>query len=278
MKSKNILHISFLAALALLAFCSSLHAQNGTEVSLKIDFVAWGDTIKGLKITTGGKSTPVTAEGFEYSKAVSYSGSNILELSIGAVPKGTPSDGTPLPPPVAPAPVAPAPPADPNVKLNELDKRRIKDPSIVALALLPTNSKRVTVLLAPGTKEGTYNAVVIDDDPTKLPLGKLRVHNLTSIPISVRCNNEKAATELKLKQTTMATPVNGVVIYELAYKQDSQWQIQENNLVRMEANEQAQLLILKSDSAYFATSDGSRGGFLQSIVLRRGAKDLADAP
>jgi hypothetical protein len=269
MKSKNLLHTSVLAALALLAFCTSLYAQTaapaGTEVSLKIDVVAWGDTIKGLKITTAGKSTPVTAEGFEYSKAVSYSGSNVLELSIGATANAAPGA----------APVAPTPPTDPNAKLSELDKRRIKDPSIVALALLPSNSKRVTVLLAPGPK-GTYNAVVIDDDPTKLPLGKLRVHNLTSIPISIRCNNAKTGTELQLKQTTIASPVEGAVIYELAYKQDNQWQIQENNLVRLAGNEQAQLIILKSDSAYFTSADGSRGGFLQSIVLRRGPKDFAD--
>lgn len=268
MKSKTLLHTTFLAALALLAFCSLSNAQGsaaaGTQVTLKIDVVSWGETIKGLKITTGGKSTPVTAEGFEYTKPVAYAGSNILELSIGATANGA---TTP--------PAAPTPPADPNAKLGELEKRRIKDPSIVALALLPSNSKRVTILLAPGAN-GTYNAFVIDDDPGKLPLGKLRVHNLTSIPISIRCNNAKAATELQLKQTTIASPVDGAVVYELAYKQDKQWQIQENNLVRLGPDEQAQLLILKSDSPYFTSADGSRGGFLQSVVLRRGPKDFGD--
>jgi hypothetical protein len=265
MKS-NLFRTAFLVVIALLPFHAFLSAQDaapaGTNVSLKIDFIAWGDDgIKDLRISTDGKNTPVSAAAFEYSKAVSYSGSNILQLSQGAVPQGTPATV--------------APPADGAAKLSELDKRRLKDPSIVALALLPSNSKRVTILLVPADK-GTYNTFVIDDDPLKLPLGTLRIHNLCPFPIAMRCNG-KAPVELKLKQTTTATPVDKVVSYELGYKEAGNWVVQEKNIVRVDEKEQTQFIVLKSDASHFTSSDGSRGGFLQTVTLRRSAKEMVDS-
>lgn len=262
----NTIRTTLLVAIALLPFCAFLSAQDaapaGTNVALKIDIIAWGEAgIKDLRISTDGKNTPVTAAAFEYTKAVSYSGSNILQLSQGSATQKTSA--------------AAAPPAEGAAKLNELEKRRLKDPSIVALALLPSNSKRVTVLLVPADK-GTYNTFVIDDDPSKLPLGQLRIHNLCPFPIAMRCNG-KAPVELKLKQTTVAAPVDNVVSYELGYKEAGSWVVQEKNVIRVDEKEQTQFIVLKSDASYFTSSDGSRGGFLQTVTLRRNAKEFVES-
>jgi hypothetical protein len=225
-------------ALALLSFVPSACAQEptaaGTTVSLKLDIIAWGDAIEGLRITTGGKAIPVRAEAFEYSEAVSYNGSIVLEISKTQA-------GAPSTPPQATSDIKP--------QADELEKRRVKNPSIVALALLPSNSKRATVLVAPGAN-GTYQTYVIDDDPSKLPPGNLRIHNQSSIPIAIRCNS-KINSKLKLRESVVVKPVDQVVVYELD-------------------TDQVQMVILQSDADFFTSSDGSRGGFLQTVVLRRG--------
>ncbi|MCH1922483.1 hypothetical protein L9G15_24040, partial [Shewanella sp. A3A] len=77
----------------------------------------------------------------------------------------------------------------------ELKARREKEPTLVALAKLPAGSRRATVLIAPAS-EGTYQTFVIDDDPTKLPLGQLRILNYSPVKIAMRCNG-KASKEMK---------------------------------------------------------------------------------
>lgn len=238
------------------------------NVSMKLDVVAWGDNIQGLRIKSGGKEIPLTAIAFEYSKAVAYSGANILEIMQG--PGAAPAANSYATPDAK----APATPADPKAPLSELDKRRKDNPAIVALAYLPAGSTRVTVLIAPAAG-GTYQTCVIDDDPTKLPLGKLRIHNYCSIPIAVRCNRKETA-ELKTKEAAVVSPMDDNVIYELAYRKDDKWKMQENNIIKVEPTEQVQLVVLKSDASFFASGDGSRGGFLQTVLLRRGKKQMTD--
>ena len=262
-----------------LAHAPLAHAQTPAPaaVAMKIDLVAWGEAIEGLRINAGGKDVPVTALAFEYSKAVTYAGSNILEISKGPVtaaanPAAPPPEHAPAvePPDQAPAAKPPDQAGAAKSPLSELDKRRLKAPDLVALALLPADSTRVTVLIAPGAN-GTYQTQVIEDDPSKLPAGRLRIHNYSSIPIAVRCNLQ-GAVELKPHQSTVVAPAAQGVIYELAYLQDRKWEMQENNRIRVSAAEQVQLVILQSDAGYFASTDGSRGGFLQTVVLRRNPK------
>jgi hypothetical protein len=253
-------------------------APEAVKVAMKIDLVAWGDTIEGLRINADGKDLKVTALAFEYSKAVAYAGSNILEIfrdapTAAANPGAPPAAKLPAPPGAPPA----AKPPDPQVAVpgppGELAKRRLKTPDLVALALLPVGSTRVTVLIAPGAN-GTYQTQVIDDDPSKLPTGRLRIHNYSPIPIAIRCNRQDTV-ELKLHQSTVVAPVDQGVIYELAYQKDGKWEMQENNMIRVAAAEQVQLVVLQSDAGYFASSDGSRGGYLQTVVLRRNPKQAS---
>lgn len=268
MKSK-IMNILRLLAFTTLTLLSAVHGQSPAEskVSLKIDLVSWGEDIPGLTI----KKEEVSALAFRYSKTIRYSGSQVLEISQ--------TPGAKLPElemsaeekelmKKLPAPVEPAvKPVDPAEIPPEILARRKENPNLVALAMIPANSTRVTVLLAPG-KGGTFQTYVIDDDPTKLPFGKLRIHNYSAIPIALRCNGTELK-ELKTREAMYVSPVQEQVIYELAYKKDNEWQIQENNLLPINADEQSQMIILQSDANFFTSGDGSRGGYLQTVVLKR---------
>jgi len=305
MKSNTFLALLPIAACLWSALPAS--AQKATqEVSMKIDVVAWGETITGLTIKSNKAGTPVTALAFRYSKPVTYSGPNILEIS--QTPEGAALPGAPAaahgtaPRTAAPHATAPTtdaatatptatPPADPPTDAAPADApadatpadaaaqipaallaRRKDNPNLVALALLPPDSKHVTVLLAPAAA-GTFLAYVLDDDPSKLPFGRMRIHNLSPHFIAMRCNNATVS-KLHTKDTVVVAPKNREVIYELAYQKDGEWVEQENNLATVKDDEQVQLVVLQSNATFFASTDGSRAGFLQTVVLRRNKNDL----
>ena len=259
--------------LAGLALASPLLAQRA-DVSLKLDVVAWGDEIRGLSLKPG-DAGGITALPFRYSEPVTYSGPPIMEIF-----RTGDGDAKNLPAPTAddkkhqlhPLPVEPAnaisPDGQPKSALAlELDKRRAKQPSLVALAPIPAGCTRATVLLAP-VGNGTYQAYVIDDDPTKLPLGEVRVHNLSTDEIAVRCNSGVSKT-LKTRDAFVAKAPDGYFIYELTYLQDGEWKYQENNVIPIRPTDQSQVIVLSSDNAFFRSGDGSKNGFLQIVTLRR---------
>lgn len=223
---------------------------------MKIDLVAWGETITGLTFKSGSHSAPVTALAFRYSKPIAYSGPGILEISR------APGSSSPEVTAAATAQILPA-----------ITARRKDNPNLVALAILPAESKHVTVLLAPAAA-GTYVAYVLDDDPSKLPLGRLRIHNLSPHLIAMRCNNT-VTTKLQPKQAVVVEPKKREVIYELAYQKDGAWVDQENNIATVREDEQAQLIVLQSEAEFFTSNDGGRAGFLQTVILRRNKNSIA---
>ena len=231
------------------------------QVSIKADLVSWGEDIPGLTLKSGGKGEPVTALAFRYSKPVHYSGPEVMEIHQD------------------PAIAAKATAASQNTAAipAELLERRKKEPTLVALAKLPANSRRVTVLIAPASS-GTYQTYVIDDDPTKLPLGELRILNYSPVKIAMRCNG-RAVNEMKTKDSMVVPPKqDGQVVYELAYDNKGKWKMQENNLLTVNPKEQVQLIVLKSDADFFTNSDGGRSGFLQKVVLRRPSEEAGETP
>jgi hypothetical protein len=264
---------SGLLAVILTAFAQ---AQEAT-VSMKIDLVSWGDAIKGLSLKTAESKGGLTAQSFRYSQPVSYSGPAILEIY-----RGGSGAEEPVPEPTADDlahQLMPLPPVDEKVEAGdkklektglalELEKRRKKAPTLVSLAALPSGCSRATVLLAPADGE-TYTSYVIDDDPSKLPPGQLRIHNLSPLEILVRCNG-KQQKELKTRESFISPAENQQIIYELAYKAGDEWKMQENNIIPIRENEQTQMMILKSKNSFFQSTDGSSGGFLQIVTLRRG--------
>lgn len=243
---------------------------------MKIDLVAWGDAIGGLSVKDAQANGELVAMAFQYSKPVNYSGPAIMEIyksgNGGLPPRPEPSEddklhqSMPLRLEDVPADKAQEAAAKTPLAL-ELEKRRKEKPTLVALAQLPANCRRATVLLAPAAGD-TFIAYVIDDDPTKLPMGQLRVHNLSPYPIAVRCNGDNAK-EMKTRDTKVVPITNQQCIYEIACKDTEEWRILENNIIPVRQNEQTQMIILKSKNQYFLSSDGSSGGFLQTVILRR---------
>jgi len=252
-------------------------ASDGSpQVALKIDLVSWGDDITGLSLKPG-QSKTVTALGFRYSTPVEYSGSVLMEVhrsSTGESPKTAAPSADDLAHELHPLLAPDSNPAagdaaKPKTGLMlELQKRREKDPSLVALAPLPASGcRRATVLLVP-SEGSTFIAYVIDDDPSKLPLGQLRVHNLSSLTIAMRCDG-KLNRELKPRESFIAPVQNQQMIYELAYKVGEEWMTQESNIIPVRGSEQTQMIILRSDNKFFTSTDGSKAGFLQIVTLRR---------
>lgn len=241
---------------------------------MKLDIVAWGNDIGGLSLQSDKGDGSILARAFTYSEPVTYRGPRVLEIhqtgsaQVTETPAtSTPEDeahqSIPLPPEELPATgegeATPIP--------EELAKRREDKPTLVALAALPTNSRRATILLAPAA-EGCFRAYVIDDDPSKLPTGSLRVHNLAPLPIALQFPDGKTR-EMASGKTLLIDAPQGYLSYRLAYKNEGEWTVQENNMIPVPEDRQTQMIILRSDNQFFLSSDGTRGGFLQSVTLSR---------
>jgi len=260
---------------------ASLQVLRGADVAMKIDFVAWGNEIRGLSLKPSSSKSDITALGFRYSKPIAYSGPVIMAIyqsgSGAAVQPAKPSDedlAHELHPLVAGEQTGSDKPIGPKQGLAlELENRRKKEPTLVALAALPGGTCcRATVLLGPADA-GTYIAYVIDDDPDKLPVGQVRIHNLSPFPIAMRCNGSPPK-ELKTRDSIIVPPKNEQLFYDLAYKQGDKWRMQENNVIPIRPKEQAQMIILRSNNSYFLSTDGASGGFLQIVTLRRDPQAL----
>lgn len=265
---------ALLLMLSLTGTTGLLSAQEAA-VSMKIDLVSWGDAIGGLSLKEPESNGVLVAMPFQYSNAVNYSGPQVMEIhksgNGGTTPKVEASAEDKLHelmPLIVEEKKEDAEAKGKKSALQlELEKRRKEKPTLVALVPLPANCRRATVLLAPAS-EGTYLAYVIDDDPSKLPMGHLRIHNLSNYPVALRCNG-KEAKEMKTRETMLVAAPDQQCIYEIACKDTDEWRIIENNVIPVRANEQTQLIILKSKNQYFLSADGSAGGFLQSVILRR---------
>jgi len=262
-------------AILCLALVSAALPARG-DVSMKIDVVAWGDDIGGLSFKAGKKEGKITARAFIYSEPVKYSGPRVLEIhqsGNGRVEQETvPMSAEDKEHESKPLIIEKPKKGEGSAVPEELAKRRQKEPTLVALVLLPANTRRATVLLAPAA-EGTYQGYVIDDDPSRLPLGKLRVHNLSPHTIAMQFSGGQKK-ELKPRDTFLVEPSKGQTVYQLAYQDSDDWTVQENNIIPVRPDEQTQLIVLKSDNQYFLSADGAAGGHLQIVTLRRQSRPI----
>lgn len=239
--------------LALVSAPVAAFAQ-GDQVAMRLDIVGWGEEISGLALR-GSSGTTFTAHAFRYGKAQSYSGPAVLEIYQSAA--DAPAAAAVTPEELAKLPTA----------IKQVFERRKNSPGLVALASLPSGSKRATVLLMPAPG-GAYLTFVMDDDPSKLPVGRMRVHNLSPHPLAIRIG-DKDNHQIPLHGSCTVAPTNQEIFYELAYQQDEEWKMLENNLIAVADDEQTQMVVVKSDSEYFVSSNGSRTGYLQIVLLRR---------
>lgn len=148
-----------------------------------------------------------------------------------------------------------------------LAQAREKDPALAALVKLPVASRRVTILLAPGPDRSLVPHI-FNDDPARHPPGMVRIHNLSPHPVSLRTAAGKPL-ELEPGKSSLSPSSGETFAYELAYQTAGVWKTQENNLVSVRHNEQMHMVVLRSESSFFSSSDGSRGGFMQVAFLRR---------
>jgi len=238
---------------------------------MKLDIVAWGNSIGGLSFRAGETQGKITAEAFTYSEPVNYRGPRLLAIhqsgSSGASDVRGPGTAEDAEHESVPLVIEKKSSGEESAVPEALAKRREKEPTLVSLVPLPANSRRATVLLAPAA-EGTFTGYVIDDDPSQLPAGKLRVHNLSPHTIALQFGNGQKV-ELARGKTALAEAPGGQAIYRLAYLADGKWTIQENNILPVPENQQTQLIVLKSDNQFFLSTDGASGGYLQTVVLRR---------
>jgi len=256
---------------------------DAANVTMHIDFISWGEDIPGLEVRHGNRSIPAQALAFRYSEPIEYSGPRILALALGqgddkaakekseafeAWRLSQEAEGIDMPEAqLAPKEVL-------KVVAGEipkaLEEARKKDPSLAALVKLPNNSRRVTILLAPGPNRSLMPHV-FDDDPARQPAGMVRVHNFSSYPILLTTSDGKTR-GLKPGRNFLASAPKGTFAYELAYEINGVVKIQENNLVNVRPVELMHMVVLRSGSSFFSSSDGSRGGFMQTALLRRNAE------
>ncbi len=247
-----------------------LHAQE-EDVTMKIDFVAWGNTIPGLSLKPNDKDGAITAEAFRYTTPINYKGKQLMEIhqdtnikveDIKISDEDKLHESKPFIESAQTEEEA-APQTALGKKLMELKKEK---PTLVALVPLPTSS-HCTVLLAPIGK-GLYQGYVLEDDPNKLPAANVRITNLSPHHISMQCNALNAK-ELKPRESFIVPAKGGGIVYLLSYLENKKWVKQENNMLAVKPNEQVQLIILQSENQFFLSGDGSRSGFLQAVRLIR---------
>lgn len=242
---------------------------------MKIDFVAWGNDIGGLSLSADEKKEAFTARAFSYSDPVKYNGSKLLELhksgdgdvKVDLTPL-TDEEQENLSKPLIEEHAEDADAVKGEIP-KQLAKLREKDLTLVSLIRLPANTRRVTILLVPSV-QGTYIGYVIDDDPAKLPAGKLRVHNLSPYKISMQFKGGEKM-EMDARENFLVDAAQGHVSDQLAYRAEDKWKVQENNIIPVSNEEQTHLIVLKSRNGFFLSADGATGGFLQIVTLRRRA-------
>ena len=239
---------------------------------MKIDVVAWGDEIRGLSFKSGDKEGKIVARAFRYSEPVNYNGSRILKIhksgNGGETVERTVTEEDKEHESVPLQIVREKNDGDDSPVPKELAKLREEDPTLVSLVALPASARRVTVLLAPAA-EGTYKGYVINDDPSKLPVGRLRVHNLSPHTIAMQFSGGAGQKTMKSGDTVLVPAPQGHVAYRLAYEQGGEWAVQENNMIPVMPDEQTQMIVLRSDNQFFLSSDGASGGYLQTVTLSR---------
>jgi len=245
-----------------------VNGEEPEEVNMLIDVVAWGDDITGLYLgDPGSEAGAVHAHSFRYgSEPERYSGARWLAIYQ---PRANTQDQDAARPPQG----GDASGSSRRQVPLTLAERRVMEPSLVALVQLPRDARRATVLLSPAG-DGTYNGYVINDDPSRLPPGKLLVHNLSPHTIAMQFGNNKPAIieprgEYLFEDSQKYLPYR--LAYQIKYQPEeaNDWKIQGSNIMKLSADEQTQMLILRSDNQHFLSSSGARSGYLQKVILRR---------
>jgi len=259
----------------LLCSLSSLFAQNGdkkNQVKVRVDLVSLGENIPGLYLGKK-KDRIVNAQAFQYSMTLKYSGDSIIQISQGSSKQ---IEEQPMSEEDEKHALKPLTAKDlPEVETESSDKQleiisrlRKKNPNLVALARVPAGSRHITILLRPAANN-TFRTLVFNDDPTKMPYGEMKIHNFCKHPIAMKFANGKPAVIKSDKAYRLKPSKKQSVSYLLSYPKKKKWKKQESNIIRVTPDQQVRMIVLNSQSSFFQSASGARGGHLQIAILRR---------
>jgi len=248
-------------------------AQGGQNmVKVKVDLVSLGEAAHGLYLK-GKKGKTVTAKPFTYGQTIKYTGERIIEIHQGSSTSGQDVAMSEEDKEHALQPLTlkdlPAVKADGTDKYQQvIENMREESPSLVALASVPPNATHITILLTADINN-TFRTLVFNDDPSKLPYGRLSIHNFCKHPIGLKFKSSKPAVLKPDTDLVVRPSARQSVSYMLSYPKNGKWKVQESNLVRVKPDHQVRMIVLNSSSTFFKSGSGTRGGRLQIAVLRR---------
>ncbi|MFT6794634.1 MAG: hypothetical protein ACJAR1_002645 [Rubritalea sp.] len=254
----------------------SLYAQSQDQknkVKVRVDIISMSENIPGLYLGKK-KNKTVNALAFRYHETLKYNGNRVIQISQGSTKDTEPQfevskeDEKDALKPLT-AKELPKIEADKESELlKTITKLREKNPDLVALATVPPGSRQITILLIPAG-DNIYSTLVFDDDPSKMPYSKMKIHNFCKHRISMKFSNAKPAIIKPGKMYMVDPKGKQTVSYLLSYPKKKKWKPQESNIIRVTKNQQVRMIILSSKSSFFKSSSGARGGHLQVAVLRR---------
>lgn len=277
--------------ITLMSSSSVIAQDNQARVRCIVDVVSIGAEIKGLTLESGSRKPSVLAKSFLYSHSVKYNGPRVMEITKSGGANVVEEAVDLEKHPDAAIPLAPRKNKKgvlvPQKKtfIKAIMERRKKTPDLVALAVIPANAKRVTVLMAPAA-EGTYRTYVFSDNPESLPFGRARILNLCPHPIALKLQgSEKAMILGKYKSKDNIKPINKYVRYNLAYPYKNKrtgkggFKSQGSYMERIAAEDQVQIIVVRSSADFFqSSSGGGSGSTMQLAILRRNKNQARVSP
>lgn len=133
------------------------------------------------------------------------------------------------------------------------DKDGRLQPVEAGKVMLPTAGGRVLLLLVPGA--GTdYTMGAVADGAGALPLGKTRIYNATTIPLSVLCNNTQKVLLKPFEAETIDSKDGGIVA-NVSMQQDGQWKSAVSNIYLVGKDQKLNLFLLSSYTHTIVSAD-----------------------
>jgi hypothetical protein len=216
----------------LVAALGLTRAVASEHVNVQFTVVGWGTTIPELLYRTDGKDVKFAVPLFQRSRLKRYSGDAVLEFQE---------------------------------KQPSQDGKGSRNVTVASLALRK-DQKKVLILLAKDATPGRYRAMALPDDSQAVPAGTARIFNFSQTQLAVRINR-KTTISLAPKEQTSAGPENGVLLLDVARRDDLGWKPVLNNYFPINTEEGVTVFLLDGGGRYF-TDEIGRSGPLQMVVMR----------
>lgn len=226
--------------------------RSDEHVNLKFTVVGWGDAFENLAYRQNGTlkklgHVPI----FARSDVFEYSGPVVFELY--KTPSAAASASDPS-----------SRPSEPQASSLTASQDKKKLP--VATVLLPTNAKRVMILVS--AQNDRYQMMVVPDELDEVPSGQAKLINLSPSTVAIQTNKKDSFT-LGVQQNRLVSPnPDGLMQMQIAFKAGSEWKKADNTFLRLPKDYRTVVFFLKSNSAYFKDVDGKTTSLIETVVMR----------